>query len=186
MGQVLLTCLCILFSLTLIIMDLSSIIYNPNKFQIPDIRPSYNLAELNLSLCPIFPTSLKGKLKIELNKSPLNWTQLEAKYRNMKLGGQFLPNCTARHRVAILIPYRNRDRELRILLDHLHPILQRQLITYGIYVIEQVCNRKIKKIHFLDSRFLARKFKHFINFNPLKYIFLACKFKYLSKFSRIF
>ena len=33
---------------------------------------------------------------------------------------------------------------------------------------------------------MARKFKHFINFNPLKYIFLACKFKYLSKFSRIF
>ena len=138
MRQVLLTCLCILFSLTLIIMDLSSIIYNPSKFQVPDIRPSYNLKDLDSTLCPIFPTSLKGKLKIDLNKSPLNWTQLEAKYRNMKLGGQFLPNCTARHRVAILIPYRNRDRELRILLDHLQPILQRQLITYGIYVIEQV------------------------------------------------
>ena len=40
--------------------------------------------------------------------------------------------------MAILIPYRNRDRELRVLLHHLHPILQRQQLSYGIFVIEQV------------------------------------------------
>ena len=33
--------------------------------------------------------------------------------------------------------FRDRDRELRILLHHLHPILKRQEITYIIYVIEQ-------------------------------------------------
>ena len=138
MRQVFLTCLCLLFSATLIIMDLSRIVYNPSKFQVPIIRPSYDLNSSMIELCPIFPKNLAGKLQIDLNKSPLNWTQLEAKYKHMKLGGQFSPNCTARHRVAILIPYRNRDRELRILLDHLHPILQRQSIDYGIYVIEQV------------------------------------------------
>ena len=36
--------------------------------------------------------------------------------------------------------FRDRDRELRILLHHLHPILKRQEITYTIYVIEQAGN----------------------------------------------
>ena len=91
-------------------------------------------------LCPHFPLNLVGKLKIDLQKSPLNWTQLEAKYKPLNnFGGIFSPeNCESRHKVAILIPYRNRDRELRILLDHLHPILQRQQLSYGLYVIEQV------------------------------------------------
>ena len=79
---------------------------------------------------------LKGKLKIDLE--PLSWARLEAENVNNSLGGRFEPNCTARHKVAILIPYRDRDKELRILLHHLHPILQRQHLTYGIFVIEQV------------------------------------------------
>ncbi len=43
-----------------------------------------------------------------------------------------------RHKVAILIPYRNRNPELKALLHHLHPFLRRQEISYGIYVVEQV------------------------------------------------
>ena len=41
------------------------------------------------------------------------------------------------HRVAILIPFRNRWNHLKILLQHLHPILQRQQINYQIFIIEQ-------------------------------------------------
>ena len=95
----------------------------------------------NIELCPMPPKiKFKGKLNIDLNKSPLTWSQLEAENVNNSLGGRHFPavNCQPRHKVAILIPYRNRDRELRVLLHHLHPILQRQQLSYGIFVIEQV------------------------------------------------
>ena len=75
-------------------------------------------------------------------KSDYRWTgpQLEVENVNNSPGGRHFPavNCQPRNKVAILIPYRNRDRELRVLLHHLHPILQRQQLSYGIFVIEQV------------------------------------------------
>lgn len=54
-------------------------------------------------------------------------------------GGWFRPsNCHSRHRVALIIPYRDREQHLLVLLAHLHPILQRQQLSYKIYVVEQV------------------------------------------------
>ena len=47
-------------------------------------------------------------------------------------------DCTARHRVAVIVPYRDRRPHLNILLSHLHPMLQRQQLDYRIYVVEQV------------------------------------------------
>ena len=47
-------------------------------------------------------------------------------------------DCTARHRVAVVVPYRDRRQHLNILLAHLHPMLQRQQLDYRIYVVEQV------------------------------------------------
>ena len=55
------------------------------------------------------------------------------------MGGLNRPKeCKARHKVAIIIPCTNRDSHLRKLLDHLHPLLQKQQIDYGIYVVEQL------------------------------------------------
>ena len=47
-------------------------------------------------------------------------------------------HCIARHRVAVIVPYRDRQHHLNILLSHLHPMLQRQQLDYRIYVVEQV------------------------------------------------
>jgi hypothetical protein len=40
--------------------------------------------------------------------------------------------CIARQRTAIIIPYRNREDQLKLLLAHLNPILQRQQIDYQV------------------------------------------------------
>ncbi len=40
--------------------------------------------------------------------------------------------------MAIIIPIRDREEHLRLLLAHMHPFLQKQQLNYGIYVIEQV------------------------------------------------
>lgn len=60
-------------------------------------------------------------------------------YPLVRPGGLYTPpDCISRGRVAIIIPFRDREEHLRVLLHNLHPMLQRQQLDYGIYVIEQV------------------------------------------------
>ncbi|XP_025096743.1 beta-1,4-galactosyltransferase 1-like isoform X2 [Pomacea canaliculata] len=52
-------------------------------------------------------------------------------------GGHFHPpDCRARSRVAVVIPYRDREQHLRILVHNLHPMLMRQQLDYAIIVVE--------------------------------------------------
>lgn len=54
--------------------------------------------------------------------------------------------CLSLHRVAIIIPYRDRLHHLHILLAHLHPILQRQQLEYKVIVVEQVIKLRLQLI----------------------------------------
>ncbi|TWW71071.1 Beta-1,4-galactosyltransferase 1 [Takifugu flavidus] len=56
-----------------------------------------------------------------------------------RLGGEeeFIRLSSKRTAVAIIIPYRNRHEHLKHLLFYLHPMLVRQQLDYGIYVINQ-------------------------------------------------
>ena len=79
-----------------------------------------------------------GPLRVDFTAP--SWKQIEKDHPELSPGGRYTPKeCTARHRVAIIIPYRDRDLQLRMFLHHMHPILQRQQLDYGIYVIELVC-----------------------------------------------
>ncbi|KAL3251002.1 hypothetical protein MRX96_055265 [Rhipicephalus microplus] len=61
-------------------------------------------------------------------------------------GGLWSPvECASRHRVALVVPYRDRRLHLLLLLRHLHPILRRQLLSYRIYVVEQYGNDTFNK-----------------------------------------
>lgn len=55
--------------------------------------------------------------------------------RNLTGGPQ---GCSPRHAVAIIIPYRDREKQLATLLTYLPPILDRQQLSYRIFVVEQV------------------------------------------------
>ena len=58
---------------------------------------------------------------------------------NIILGGIYSPtDCKSRQELAIIIPYRNREYHLKLLLKYLHPFLQRQKRSYQIFVVEQV------------------------------------------------
>ena len=48
--------------------------------------------------------------------------------------------CEPRYKVAVIVPYRDRETNLYIFLRHLHPFLIKQNISYGIYLIEPVKN----------------------------------------------
>ena len=69
-----------------------------------------------------------------------SWAELEEKFAlDIQPGGAWRPtHCRPRHRVAIIIPFRDRDFHLRVLLNHLHPFMMTQLVDYRIFVAEQV------------------------------------------------
>ena len=56
-------------------------------------------------------------------------SELEKYTPEMGLGGRHEPNqCASRYRVAIIVPFRDREDHLRIFLFHLHNLLPRQQI----------------------------------------------------------
>lgn len=87
-------------------------------------------------LCTQIPSTLQGRLKMHLKA--VDWDTISSKNKEVTSGGRFRPqNCTSRHRVALIIPYRNREEQLKIFLNHIHPILRRQDLDYGIYIVNQ-------------------------------------------------
>jgi len=55
------------------------------------------------------------------------------------IGGIYSPiDCTSRQQLAVIIPFRTREPQLKVLLRHLHPFLQRQKRAYQVFVVEQV------------------------------------------------
>jgi hypothetical protein len=74
---------------------------------------------------------------------------------NVKRGGRWAPsNCRARHRVAVIIPYRDREENLNIFLFNMHPLLQRQELNYSIFVVEQT-----NDVHFNKGILMNAAFK---------------------------
>ncbi|XP_066588833.1 beta-1,4-N-acetylgalactosaminyltransferase bre-4-like [Prorops nasuta] len=61
-------------------------------------------------------------------------------------GGQWKPlNCHPLFNVAIILPYRNRQTQLSIFMNYIHPFLQAQNLEYRIFVIEQSPMREFNR-----------------------------------------
>ncbi|XP_013421591.1 uncharacterized protein LOC106181686 [Lingula anatina] len=98
-----------------------------------------------LGLCPLTPPALVGKIQIPRVKV-LSIKRILANNTGLTAGGKWSPlNCTARSRVIIIIPYRDRWPHLLMWLDHYHPILRRQLVDYRVVVVEQYGNGTFNK-----------------------------------------
>ena len=77
-----------------------------------------------------------GPIRV-LKDSP-SLDELEKIFPMLEQGGHYWPQeCQARDRVALIVPYRDRTKHLHVFLLNLHPLLQRQQLDYGIFVIEQ-------------------------------------------------
>ena len=54
-------------------------------------------------------------------------------------GGLHVPKgCQWRHRVAILVPYRARQRQVVPFMYHMHRLLHKQNVLYQMFFVEQV------------------------------------------------
>jgi len=91
-------------------------------------------------LCPLIPPGLHGPIKVttQLDEVP-SVAEMEARFATvLSRGGRSRPaDCESRHKVAVIVPYRDRSDHLRTLLFNLHSLLPRQQLDYGIYVVEQ-------------------------------------------------
>ncbi|XP_016432223.1 beta-1,4-galactosyltransferase 1-like [Sinocyclocheilus rhinocerous] len=90
-----------------------------------------------LESCPETSPLLVGLLRVEFSE-PVNLDMVRKGNPQLVMGGRYKPSdCLALQKVAIIIPFRNRGEHLKYWLHYLHPILQRQQLDYGIYVIQQ-------------------------------------------------
>lgn len=93
--------------------------------------------ERKLETCPDNPPRLVGPLRVEFS-DPVTLDLVRSENPVLQPGGRYKPTeCIAQQKVALIIPFRNRDEHLKYWLYYLHPILQRQQLDYGIYVINQ-------------------------------------------------
>ena len=96
------------------------------------------------TLCPEKSSKLLGRVKVDLDILKIeNISDVQFLNRSedfaINFGGWWQPkHCKSRVKVAILIPYRNRPAQLSLFLRHMHPIFQRQLLAYRVFLIEQV------------------------------------------------
>jgi hypothetical protein len=101
---------------------------------------------VSITYCQPIPPDLRGPLLVTPVPKSFSLTTYSASHVNIKLGGRYRPkSCTARHKVAIIVPYRDRFDILKHFLFHTHQVLQRQEIDYRIYVCEQAFNKTFNK-----------------------------------------
>lgn len=79
-------------------------------------------------------------------------------------GGLSQPKeCKSNTKVAIIIPYRNRENNLKLFLKHIHPFLNKQQLDYAIYLIEPLEKLEFNRgllmnIGFLEARKMSEDY----------------------------
>ncbi|XP_038142694.1 beta-1,4-galactosyltransferase 1-like isoform X2 [Cyprinodon tularosa] len=116
------------------------------------------ISNRTLEPCPETPPNLVGPLLVEFNTKRTLEEVTQLVGSSLQPGGRYKPtDCISQHKVAIIIPFRNRHEHLNHLLYYIHPILIRQQLDYGVYVINQegegVFNRaKLMNVGFLEAQ----------------------------------
>ncbi|XP_047992195.1 beta-1,4-N-acetylgalactosaminyltransferase bre-4-like [Leguminivora glycinivorella] len=80
---------------------------------------------------------------------------LARKHPEIRKGGWYVPsNFTKLHKVAIIVPYRDRKKHLSIFLYYMHMFLMKQRMEYGIFIIEQAGTRPFNRGMLMNVGFL--------------------------------
>lgn len=85
-----------------------------------------------------------------------NWTSL-IDYKGIELGGHWKPkDCKSQFKIAVIIPFRDRLPQLKVITHYLHMFLQRQLLDYRIFVVEPKIqdNTSFNKGRVMNSAYL--------------------------------
>ena len=111
------------------------------------------------SLCAEIPDGLVGPIRVahpsnDFDAQSNNSIEINRNYR-LSINGSWQPtNCIARHRIAIVIPYKDRPNDLNYFLVNMHPFLQKQQLEYQIFVAEQSNDQLFNKGILMNAAFL--------------------------------
>ncbi|XP_059583702.1 beta-1,4-galactosyltransferase 2 isoform X2 [Alligator mississippiensis] len=122
----------------------------------PSLRPDANHTATLPPLLPCqdVPPGLVGRLLIEFS-SPMSMERVQRENPEVRAGGRYVPpDCQPRQRVAVLVPFRHREHHLKYWLHYLHPILRRQKVAYGIYIVNQYGEDTFNRAKLLNAGFL--------------------------------
>jgi len=128
-----------------------------NEFKVNEIQyttSSENLFKTNNETIHCIDTkNTLGPLKTNKNISR-EYEDIDKKVtEQIKEGGCHIPIGCIREKVAIIIPYKDRESHLKKLLYHLHPLLVLQQIQYCIYVTEQLDDGQFNKAMIMNAGF---------------------------------
>lgn len=87
--------------------------------------------------CKIDIHKLQSFSQSEMEINDLDDTRFASKY-DINIGGSWSPNACGSKPMALIIPVRDREHQLKVFIRHIHPFLQRQNLSYSIFVIEQI------------------------------------------------
>ncbi|KAF0746430.1 beta-1,4-N-acetylgalactosaminyltransferase bre-4-like [Aphis craccivora] len=109
-----------------------------NKNQTNELENN-NVKLINLVPCPQISSALSERVGLFTPaQNNLEDVALQLSQLRILEGGHQMPlECKARYKVAILVPYRNRFKNLCWFLLNLHPFLTKQKLDYTIFIIEQ-------------------------------------------------
>ncbi|XP_063795559.1 beta-1,4-galactosyltransferase 2 isoform X2 [Pseudophryne corroboree] len=118
------------------------------------LESNQTVTEKPLLPCPDSPPGLVGRLLIEFS-TPMSMERVQRENPDVTDGGKYTPSdCQPKERVAIIIPFRHREHHLKYWLHYLHPILRRQKVGYGIYIINQFGEETFNRAKLLNVGFL--------------------------------
>ncbi|XP_061719125.1 beta-1,4-N-acetylgalactosaminyltransferase bre-4-like [Cydia pomonella] len=142
-------CFVLTFAIILALRMLCNTVHNYRRQEMLRVREEIPLCDLPPNLGPI-----------SVNTTYIDLEKLdESAFPEVKWGGRFSPNdCTALHKVAIIVPFRAHKQLLPIFLNHMHQFLMKQQLEYGIFIIEQAFrydyfnSGKLRNVGFLESQ----------------------------------
>jgi N-terminal region of glycosyl transferase group 7 len=103
----------------------------------------------------IILNSTVGHVKLLLENVTEKATEERLTRGGVGRGGFSHPaNCSAREKLAVVVPYRARAQQLLVLMANLHPMLQRQQRDYAIFVVEQEGNTSFNRAALMNVGFL--------------------------------
>uniref|UniRef100_A0A182MW45 Galactosyltransferase N-terminal domain-containing protein n=1 Tax=Anopheles culicifacies TaxID=139723 RepID=A0A182MW45_9DIPT len=110
--------------------------------------------KFTINSCPPIPPNLDGPIDVDLAFESLSAVEQRLASK-LQPGGQYAPpNCTARNRVAIIVPYRDREQHLPIFLKNIHALLMKQQLEYGIYIVEQTAGSSFNRAKLMNIGFV--------------------------------
>ena len=73
---------------------------------------------------------------------------IAALHPDVELGGYWSPpDCRARQKIVVIVPYRDRAQDMSFFLPNIHTFLKKQMLSYRIYFIEQVGIEKCTELY---------------------------------------